>query len=103
PMSGGARNKAGRPARITPRDLCRVLSPPAPAGRGRWPQKPLHRNLPLPRTTTAPARRRAAPPARANRSRALEREDKGGREMAASAAGGVDPLIVAETDRLNLA
>src|SRR6266404_2340871 len=44
-MSGGARNKAGRPARITPRDLCHVLSPPAPAGRWRWPQKSMHRNL----------------------------------------------------------
>jgi hypothetical protein len=37
-------HKAGRPARITPRDLCHVLSPPAPTGCGRWPQKPMHRN-----------------------------------------------------------
>ena len=33
-MSGGARNKAGRPARITPRDLCHVLSPRRPPAAG---------------------------------------------------------------------
>src|ERR1700730_1757942 len=42
-VSGVRGNKAGRPARITPRDLCRVVNPRRQPARWRWPDKPKHR------------------------------------------------------------
>jgi hypothetical protein len=41
PCRGVRGHKARRLARITPRDLCRVVSLPTPAGCGLWPHNPI--------------------------------------------------------------
>jgi hypothetical protein len=89
-VSGVRGHKAGRPARITPRDLCRVVNPRRQPVR--WQGLTSHcidEQLPLPRPPPPPPRRRAAADAGKHRGRTRHRGTR--RDAAPPPASRVDP------------